>query len=390
MTVWNTVLLTFLAAAPAAPPTAQALLDRVSQSYRSMTSYRFEGVIHVDMNVLGSNQSMDMPVLMAAVKPGRTRTEMRNPAFSMISVSNGETSWVYVPQLAQYTKRVSAPIPSGDSAGTVDAMAAGTPLARYVAMSRGLKDCRLVREEPVELDGAPVDCHVVEADYELPPGLDARASPTTFWIDNARSAVLKESVEVEFKNQTGQDARMRQTTSYALVLVNETLPDTLFSFRPPDDAKEVEEISVPGRSESGMTGKTAPDFTLKNLKGRPTSLAAFKGRVVLLDFWASWCVPCRRELPTITRLDRELRSRGLAVIGVNVGETAAVAGAFVKQNKLAFTVLLDEKQEVAQKYGAAGLPTVVIIDRSGTIASHFVGVQSEADLREALKKVGIQ
>jgi thiol-disulfide isomerase/thioredoxin len=162
-------------------------------------------------------------------------------------------------------------------------------------------------------------------------------------------------------------------------------------FTPPPGARQVESLAMPGTepAESELVGKAASPFSLKGLTGKPTTLASLKGKVVLLDFWASWCGPCRIEMPTIDKLDRELKAKGLVVLGVNVGEKAKTASDYIKKNNYGFAILLDSDSQVSERYGASGLPTVVVIDKQGNISSHFIGVQSEEVLREALRKAGI-
>jgi thiol-disulfide isomerase/thioredoxin len=299
---------------------------------------------------------------------------------------------MYVPQLHQYTKKVVSPL-AGDSLMAPAAIAAGTPVARYLAMSDGMKQSRLVREETIEFEGEPRQCYVIEAEYQHPVSSESEALPTTFWVEKTRHIVLRESTLVKLNNSpAGGPMTMNQVTGFEVALVNQPIADSLFTFRPPNDATEVSEIAMPGiqEPESEMVGKAAPAFTLKNLAGKPTALSAWKGRVVLLDFWATWCGPCRMELPTISKLHRELGPKGLVVIGVNVGETAGVASGFLKKNGYGFAVLLDSDSDLSQQYGANGLPTVVIIDRAGNISSHFIGVRSEDVLREAVRKAGIE
>jgi thiol-disulfide isomerase/thioredoxin len=273
-------------------------------------------------------------------------------------------------------------------------MLAGTPIARYLSVGKGLKASRLVREQSITFDGSDRDCYVVEAEYQKPATAGAEPASTTYWIDKARHLVIRDSTRVKLTGSAPANAPMHmvQVTTLSVARVNESLPDSLFSFRPPPEAKEVNQISMPGSqpAPAELVGKPAAAFTLKNLSGKPTSLAAWKGKVVLLDFWASWCGPCRMELPTIAKLHREYKNKGLAVVGVNVGETAGVAGAFLKKNNYTFPVLLDSNNQISDQYGATAIPTVVIIDRSGVVSSHFVGVRSEEDLREALKKAGMQ
>ena len=133
----------------------------------------------------------------------------------------------------------------------------------------------------------------------------------------------------------------------------------------------------------------AADFTLKDLEGRVVNLNNLRGKVVLLDFWASWCPPCQRELPLIEKLHKEFKDKGLVVLGVN-DEGAKVAQDFNKARNFTFPTVEDVQHEVFELYHVEAFPTVFVIDKEGEISTHYVGMQSEEELRLALKKAGIE
>jgi len=115
------------------------------------------------------------------------------------------------------------------------------------------------------------------------------------------------------------------------------------------------------------------DFTLASLDGSQTSLSSYKGKVVFLSFWATWCGPCKQELPSIQALYEKLSSRGFVVVAVDLGEEKAKVSQFVKANKLTFPVLLDQKVAVGGTYGANSIPTNYLLDRSGRVLARIVG-----------------
>ncbi len=121
----------------------------------------------------------------------------------------------------------------------------------------------------------------------------------------------------------------------------------------------------------------APEFTLSfltrdgDLKKR--SIKDFRGKVILLNFWASWCPPCRKEMPSIERLYRAFKDRGFVVIGVNYMEEADTVKDFMKDFDLTFPSFLDEGGSVAEMYRVMGIPTTFLIDREGRIAAKVLG-----------------
>ena len=117
----------------------------------------------------------------------------------------------------------------------------------------------------------------------------------------------------------------------------------------------------------------APDFTLLNPDGRKVSLKDFRGKVVFLNFWATWCESCRDEMPSMERLYREYKGKGLEIVAVNIKEKRQDALAFVKQLKVNYPVLMDTEGEVGLLYGAFGLPATYLIDRKGVVLARMFG-----------------
>ncbi len=126
---------------------------------------------------------------------------------------------------------------------------------------------------------------------------------------------------------------------------------------------------------SPREGFSAPDFTLDMLDGGQISLSDLRGKVVLVNLWASWCPPCREEMPAIERVYRSYKDLGLEVLGVNTTnqDSEAAAAAFVQEMGLSFPIPLDRTGAVSASYNLRGLPTSFFIDREGIIQSVVVG-----------------
>ncbi len=123
------------------------------------------------------------------------------------------------------------------------------------------------------------------------------------------------------------------------------------------------------------TGETMPDLSGFKLEGKlPDSL---KGKVVMLDFWASWCEPCKQSFPTMNELQTKYSGQGLEVIAINVDENKADMEAFLKKNSASFTVLRDAAQKLVDKAGISTMPTSFLIDREGKIRFAHSGYRGE-------------
>jgi peroxiredoxin len=263
---------------------------------------------------------------------------------------------------------------------------------RYFTIDDGVKSARVLGEELVDVSGRRILCTVLEVTYEHPANAQQEFSPTTMWIDRARSIVLRESLTVSANNpQGGGPMKLAQTTHFQVVELDAPLPEGTFAFDPPSGAKEVAQIGPQESAQrSDLEGKPAPDFTLTDMAGKPVKLSSLRGKVVLLDFWATWCGPCRIEMPRVQKLHRDYRAKGLAVYGVNVGETATKVRPYLTKNGYTFPMLLDREKTVMEKYGVSGIPTLVIVDRKGMVHSYFVGVREDSVLRNAIASLGVR
>jgi peroxiredoxin len=133
--------------------------------------------------------------------------------------------------------------------------------------------------------------------------------------------------------------------------------------------------------ESSASPTRAPDFRLQDLDGKPVRLGELKGNVVLLNFWASWCPPCRMEMPDMEQLHRQLGPDGLVILAVNYREGPAEIRAFLDEQELSFTALPDPRGEVFAAYQAWSLPTTYLINKRGEILGKAVGYRDwDSDL----------
>lgn len=129
----------------------------------------------------------------------------------------------------------------------------------------------------------------------------------------------------------------------------------------------------------------ATDFTLESLDGKTSSLSDFKGKLVFLNFWATWCPPCRSEMPAMQSLYEKLKARGLVILAVDLAEEPATVLAYVKENMLTFPVLLDKTGKVGGIYGAESIPTTYLIDRSGNVLGRGTGARWTWDSPEMVE-----
>jgi len=135
-----------------------------------------------------------------------------------------------------------------------------------------------------------------------------------------------------------------------------------------------------------LVGAAAPEWKVTAIAGAPSSVAQLRGRVVLLDFWASWCGPCRMLAPRLSALKDKFGAQGLSVVGLTTDE-AEKAAVFAEKNQMRYGIVIDKDAETSRAYGVSALPTMLLIDKKGIVREVFVGYDpsGEARVEAALK-----
>lgn len=147
-----------------------------------------------------------------------------------------------------------------------------------------------------------------------------------------------------------------------------------------------------GDSSSGQNvevGREAPDFTLPDLEGNQVALSDHRGEVVLINFWATWCPPCRVEMPDMEAVYREHRDEGFEILGVDQREPKELVEEFVTDRGFSWIFLLDEDFDVSQEYSATSIPRSILVDRDGTVAHVWRGTLTRSQLEQQLAHLGI-
>ncbi|MCE9619600.1 MAG: redoxin family protein [Planctomycetes bacterium] len=251
--------------------------------------------------------------------------------------------------------------------------------------------------EPEEtVDGTPCDVVRVVREMKIEDKTEEGevAQQTYRFIETsaiARSDSTPRRI-VESTNMTGDAALAAptMTTTYTGVKVNANPDAALFAAKIPDGFVKKdppkEDDSQKDPSLAFKAGDKAPGFTLTSLAGGEVTLDSLKGKVVLLDFWATWCGPCKAVMPTIQKLSVEFKDKGVAVYGVNTWEKKeGAAKKYMADKNYTYGCLL-AGDELAKTYGLSGIPTLILINKDGTIALAEVGTDTDTEtkLRDAI------
>jgi peroxiredoxin/outer membrane lipoprotein-sorting protein len=341
--------------------TARTILEHTAKAYRELRSYQIE--IRSLYTLGGDGRVSESRIDVAEARPGKFRWESGGD----LRISDGRT------------------LSKCSSGGCVyeaahGGSAAPGPIAALEQINENITAADIAREETLQIAGKPVDCYVIKVERrEWPARTDPATTFAMYRIDKKTFVVHK---QVEYTPSSAH------TLLYSFAKWNEAVPEELFAFHPPEGAKKVAAFAAAeGVSEAAaMTGTEAPDFTLKDVDGRSVDLKSYRGKVVLVDFWATWCPPCQEEMPHLEQMHRELRDKGLVVLGLDVGEAAETVRDFAHEHNYTFTMLLGAEPEVAGKYHVDGYPTLFMVDRVGNIAGRFAGTP-QTELRAEVERV---
>jgi thiol-disulfide isomerase/thioredoxin len=331
--------------------------------------------------------------------PDRMRTESDDVTI----VIDGQFTWIYIPSRKEYTKQAAI----GDlfkQGATGDLLTSLGINKDNFARNRKkfFSGQRTLRGETLEIDGQRIECWVVEARIDkldlsswLPSSLANQKVPEmsdlvyTFWFEKEtglqRQTAMSGKVKLAFP--TGAQPMEMKTRELMRYKFDEPLPDSLFQFTPPAGAKEVAGLFASMSNKPNLAGKAAPPFQVKSLDGVAYALSDLKGKVVVLDFWATWCRPCREAIPSLDKLYREFKDKDVIVLGVDVGEASGVVAKFVKTAGISYPVVLTANTEIAYDYRITAYPTFIVIGRDGMVTGENVG-SNETVLRSLVQEAG--
>jgi len=387
----KTALLFFLALpAFAQQPDPEALLARAAKLYTGAEAYYFVASEKTVTSNGEARKETGNLVLAARDAEGRSRVEFDDRSQGGVAVFDGTSRWVYVPAMRRYAKLPKELPTAAQSGGMNFDVLARRYLDRYGSLDQRVLNADTVRKETLGMDGGDVVCQVVEVSYDPPPGMRGGLIERVYWIAEDSGLIVQEHSTASMTSPNNPAGRVEvvQEIVFQRAKVDEQLEKELFVFVPPPGAQQVESLRPDAQNAGSPVSTEAPDFTLRDLSGESVQLSSKRGDVVLLDFWATWCGPCRYDMPFVQNLAERYADRGLKVYGVN-SEDVEQAAAYLRQNDLTFPTLVDPGMRTAKLFQVNALPTFVVIDRQGRLAGYMRGTRTEKQLEQALLKAGL-
>ena len=337
------------------PQNPRQILQRTGNTYAELKSFHFEGVAQMKVEVDGVRYGMNLPLEMAQGEtPGQHLGILfKTPAWEK---PIGKDAQDYPPL-------------TGISMPDIQAY-------DFARIAQRVRSLTFLRHDILEAHGEQIPCFVIRVVSNWSP------EPSTLWIDKTTRLVLRVQFRTVVKSEGTQPAhQLNWITTFTSYKLNAALPAWLVNRKGSWD-NQVAAL------KTKMIGTTVTDFKLTYLDGREIRLADFRDRTVLLSFWATWCFPCRRELPVIAKIERDWAAKGLTVLRIT-NETPEVVRAFLKGTHQKFATLVNG-ESVSSQFAANGIPTLVLIDKSGRIVTYDVSELSETELLDRLKQAGLE
>jgi outer membrane lipoprotein-sorting protein/peroxiredoxin len=360
-------LSTFLSATVAsADQSARQLFETVRAKYAKLNSYSHSttSVSTSDSKVTSqSNATLSFAV------PNRLAIKVESAGGVSTFVSNGRTFYQHTPSDEKKVYyAVPMPDPSLGRVGLMQNRIGGGQILPFLASIDpfaapwGQQPLSLKKGKQTVINGAVVD--VIQAQID-------ESSLRTYYVGQKDHLIRR----IQLAGGSGSD-KYSYTETYSNIRQNPRIPIHTFTFNPPPGTRQMSEEAALREfyelPETVAIGKEAPGVVGKDLSGKTVSLKDYRGKVVLLDFWATWCGPCLVELPHIQAAYRKYHEQGFDVLGVSLDQQKGKLSKFIEQKKMPWTQLFDGQMwdsAMLTNYNIQGIPFAVLIDREGKIAA---------------------
>jgi thiol-disulfide isomerase/thioredoxin len=381
------LLLSWTLSLNASEPDARSILLDVAAQYRNSKSFRIEFETKITSSSTFAN-GWSKQTHKVAADENKYYFEADGSSGRHIRVNDGESDWFYSPSAHQY----SVQSPDGNPRSAVNGTAEGwikATIHSLLTLDQDADGAVMQHDEVLRIGGSRIPCYVVRTIREMSfrEGTNS-VHENTYWIDKTsrrvRKAVLVSRGPTAMEDDESDKTRTVEIT-YTRVDLDAPPDQALFRFKPPADAYLIDDARPPV-SPPVAIGRFAPGLKFNDKAGRSFDLAELKGRVVLVDFWASWCGACLEEMKLIAQLPQSYLSHGLVIVSLDEDETPERGDSYFSAQQFHWRNFHDVGEVYRRRWGASAVPMAVLVDRDGKVAwtSNGVGANFSETLHSQL------
>jgi thiol-disulfide isomerase/thioredoxin/outer membrane lipoprotein-sorting protein len=347
-------------------PQAHQILTRAAEKYRALKSYQAQ----ITVDTIQGTKTSDRHFTETSAGPA-FRCQEDDP-HGLLRISDGKIEWTLDPRTNRYSKSTAADAPP-------------SLISDLANVDQNVKQAMILREDLYNLGNEKRKVLILEVVRDRwPADAPQFAQASTVRIDEQTLEIY--GINTYTNGATIYDNGPTQIVRYSLTQRNQKPAAGLFTFAPPADAQQVASLDAEPAATVSVLGTDAPDFTLVDANGRSYHLADLRGKVVVIDFWASWCGPCRASMPYLQQISAQYADRGAIVLGLDGGEDAQTVADFAKTNNYTFPLLVGGEPSVTSQYYVDAYPTTLVVDRAGKIVFREDGMDSPRPLIVAVQK----
>ena len=359
-----------------------------------LQSYEIHADLVIDQKPKGAQQGMKLEAKQtaAARMPDRLLVKVESAMFNQTWGTGPESSWFFLPQTnvvyqgapARLNRELEAESAGGLEEERLYDFYAG--IGEFLLTS-GVQVAAETALKTLTVNGEEVECQVFEFTMGSEGGA-TEAGRGSYWFDPASGLVLR-SLMTTYGTQQGMEIERTMDLSVRSFTLDAEVSEDLFTYTAPEGVRVVDSFELLLNPDS-MVGQNAQDITFTTFAGEAIDLRDYRGRVVFLDFWATWCGPCRMEMPHIQKLHEEMKGRGDVVFVGASNEDQKTIQNWLQKNPYTFEIVMVKPEDAHGKFNVSSIPAGFVIDKEGVIKAHLIGAQSEEQLRKALAKAGIK
>ncbi len=380
-------------------------LEKAADIYKSLKGYQDSTFFEMQILIPGNKMESAFPIFFAFDSPNRFIADLETGNGNFKSVSDGNKMTMYSGRLNQY---IEEDAPQKLSFDDIENSLPGVYIQKvllnedpYKKFFEGIEE---VKQTGIEKIGnIPVTVfELTRLAGSFAEGMIPRTTKdipviVRLWVGKRDFLVRKVEYELDMEQfakelPVEQQERMKGvkyyiTEKHTHIKLNPEFSEEFFTFVPPKDAKLVENFEDQSQQaeESQLIGKPAPDFLLKDIEGKDIRFVDFKGQVVIIDFWATWCGPCRTMIPGLIVLQDQYAARGFKMIGISTDRTSDIVASFAKENKINYLLLMADEKVINEYGGISAIPTTFIIDKKGVVRYRHIGSQDMSLLQKQVE-----